>query len=112
MKQPLVSTDDPRATAAMSYALGFLTGAIVLWRAPEHPFVRFHAWQSILFSAALLTLILALDLVPLLGLGLVLALGAGGAVVWVFLLVQAWRGRWFALPLLGDVAFERAGVER
>jgi uncharacterized membrane protein len=48
----------------------------------------------------------ALDAVPLLGLGIVFFLFVGAALLTVLLVWQAYRGRWFLLPLLGDVALE------
>lgn len=111
MPKPGTGTPNPRTIAATAYLLGFLSGAAVLWRYPGDPFVRFHAWQSILFSVALSGLVLAADFIPLLGLGLVFAFGLLGVATWALLLLQALRGRWFLLPLLGDIALERAGVD-
>ena len=104
--QPVPS--ESRATAAAAYFLGFVTGVAVLLRRPADPYVRFHAWQSILFSAVVTIAVLAMDFVPLLGLGLVLVFALGGIATWAVLCVLAWRGRWVMLPLLGDVALERA----
>lgn len=99
---------ESRTAAAAAYFLGFVTGAAILLRGPADPYVRFHAWQSILFSAAVTIAVLAMDFVPLLGLGLVLVFVLGGIATWAVLCVLAWRGRWVMLPLLGDVALERA----
>ncbi|HUP20342.1 MAG TPA: hypothetical protein VM778_10365 [Gemmatimonadota bacterium] len=99
---------ESRAAAAAAYFLGFVTGAAILLRGPDDPYVRFHAWQSILFSAVVTIAILAMDFVPLLGQGLVLVFALAGIVAWVVLCVLAWRGRWVFLPLLGDIALERA----
>lgn len=101
--------DPPRGAgvpAAAAYLLGFVTGLALLLTS-RRPFVRFHAWQSILFSGGLLAVALALDRVPIVGIGIVLMLATTGLAVWLLLVVQAWRGRWFLLPLLGDVALER-----
>lgn len=99
---------DPRHAAALSYLVGFLSAALVLWQRGENPFVRFHAWQSILLSLALSTTLVGVKLVPLLGLALVWAIATLGAIAWIGLMVQAFRGEWTVLPLLGDVALERA----
>lgn len=99
---------DPRHAAALSYLAGFVSAALVLWRRGEDPFVRFHAWQSILFSLALATTLVGVELVPLLGLALVWAIATLGALAWIGLMVQAFRGVWTLLPLLGDVALERS----
>lgn len=94
--------------AALAYPLGFVTGLLCLWRFRDDAYVRFHAWQSILLSTAVLATIAALDFVPLLGLGLVFLLSAGAVVLTAFLMWQAYRGQWFTLPLVGDIAIERA----
>lgn len=102
--------DDPRRAAALAYALGAVTGLFLLIRGTDQPYVRFHAWQSILFTAFLALAVAGLRLVPIMGSVLVLGLIVVGALVWLALLVQAGRGRWFLLPLLGDIAFDRSGA--
>lgn len=104
--------DDARLPASAAYLLGFASGAFVLWRHRDQPFARFHAWQSILFSGFVVAAAVALDLVPIVGLGMALVLVAASALVWAWLLVQAARGHWTLLPLLGDVALERARADR
>lgn len=108
---PSPARRSPNEIAAASYALGFLSGAYCLWRYPDEPFVRFHAWQGILFSAVVVVAYVALDYVPLLGLGLVFFLIAGALILTVWLMWRAYRGEWAMLPLLGDVALERARIE-
>lgn len=100
----------PNEIAAASYALGFFSGAFCLWRYPEEPFVRFHAWQAILFSGCVVLAYVALEFVPLLGLGLVFFLVVGALILTVWLIWRAYRGEWAMLPLLGDVALERARI--
>ena len=99
---------DPRWAAVAAYLLGFVSGAVVLWRYREIEFAAFHAWQSILSSVFLVVVVLGLSMVPIAGLPLALAAMAVGAVVWVALAVQSYRGHWTMLPLVGDVAFERS----
>jgi len=44
---------DPNRWAALSYALGLISGIIVLSMEKRDGYVRFHAWQSVLaFSLA------------------------------------------------------------
>ncbi|HEY7471340.1 MAG TPA: hypothetical protein VIE68_03245 [Gemmatimonadota bacterium] len=95
-----------RSIAALAYALGPVTGiaCIVLYR--DDPYVRFHGWQSLLLSAFVALAMAGLDAVPLLGLGLVFALFVGTLLLILLLVWQAYRGRWFLLPLLGDMALE------
>jgi uncharacterized membrane protein len=115
--------------AALSYVLGFISG-IVFLVLEKDSFVRFHAFQSIMFSVAWMVLSFALSfitgvatssltMVALAGasaagvfagfvslfFGLVgLALGIGGLVLWVLLMVRASQGQRWKLPYIGDVA--------
>ena len=100
------SESERRSVAALAYILGPLTGiaCILLYR--DDQYVGFHAWQSVLLGALVGLAVVCLDAVPLLGLGMVFILFAGAGLLTLLLMWQAWRGRWFALPLLGDVALE------
>jgi uncharacterized membrane protein len=97
---------ETRSIAALAYVLGPVSGiaCILLYR--DDPYVRFHGWQSLLLGAFVAVALAALDAVPLLGLGMVFFLFVGTALLVVLLVWQAYRGRWFLLPLLGDVALE------
>jgi uncharacterized membrane protein len=98
---------DARA-AALAYTLGFVTGLFCLWFYPDRPFVRFHAWQSLLLWIAVGLTILGVDFIPIVGKGLVLILLGTALALTALLLWRAWRGDWWMLPLIGDIARERA----
>jgi uncharacterized membrane protein len=104
---PTPAPGEARA-AALAYALGFLTGIFCLWAYGDRPFVRFHAWQSILLWVAFGTAIVGLDFIPIVGAGVALLALMVGVALSVLLLWRAWRGDWLALPLIGDIARERA----
>ncbi len=107
------SESERRSIAALAYILGPFTGVACILLAREDSYVRFHAWQSLLLGAFVALAIVALDAVPLLGLGMVFFLFVGAGLLTLVLMWQAYRGRWFVLPLLGDVALEivnRAGA--
>jgi uncharacterized membrane protein len=78
-------------------------------------FVRFHAWQSVLFNVAWWILWFGLHIVahlPLLGFLTVLVwplIGLGGFIVWIILLIKANQGRMYKLPVIGDLAEKQAG---
>ena len=100
------SESERRSIAALAYILGPLTGILCILLYREDPYVRFHAWQSMLLGAFVGLAIVALDAVPLLGLGMVFFLCVGAAALTLLLMWQAWSGRWFVIPLLGDVALD------
>ncbi|SRR5258708_2353837 len=127
--QPAVATAQPASTgltsnvaAALAYILGFITGIIFLVIEPyKHDrFVRFHAMQSILYSAAGIVFrigwsILVGALVDVSGwmvlvlvpVGLVISLGLFG--FWIFLMYQAYSNREFRIPIIGAIAAKQVG---
>ena len=99
---------ETRSIAAVAYLLGPVTGVACILLYRDDPFVQFHGWQSLFLSAFVAVAVAALDAVPLLGLGIVFCLFVGIVLLTLLLVWQAFRGRWFLLPLLGDVALEMA----
>ncbi len=109
---------EDRIVGPLCYLLGFVTGLLFLLLEPDRRFVRFHAFQSIAFSVVWFGLSFAagiIALVPFIGpvINAVasLVLGAGGLVVWVYLMWQAYLGRQTELPWLGEWAREQVDRE-
>jgi uncharacterized membrane protein len=97
----------------LCYVAWFITGILFLILAPysRQPFVRFHAFQSILASAALFVawmIISVFALIPVAGPYLSAALfslyGLATFVLWLVLMVQAYQGKKWKLPVIGDLA--------
>ncbi len=117
-----VSGLDPNVAAALSYVLGWITGLIFVLIESENRFVRFHALQSIFFSIAVLVLygglgaFLALfQAVPgvnvvmgILGALVSSLLGIAVFVVWIILMLRAYQGERYKLPVVGDIADQNA----
>lgn len=97
-----------RSIAAVAYLLGPVTAVACILIYRDDPYIQFHGWQSLLLSASVAVAVAALDVVPLLGLGMVFLLFVGVLLLSLLLVWQALRGRWFLLPLLGDVALDIA----
>ena len=90
----------PKNTAAaLSYALAWVTG-IVMLLIEKDPFVRFHAMQSVI-TFGILTL---LSLVPIIGWMLSPFIMIVGFVLWLVLILKAYQGEKFKLPIIGDFA--------
>jgi uncharacterized membrane protein len=89
------------AAGLMCYLLGWLTGIIFLVLEPDNQFVRFHAIQSIIVFGVLSVLIWIFSLF-IWGFSLFLALF--GIFLWVILMVKAYHGERFRLPIAGDIA--------
>lgn len=100
---------------ALTYVLGPLTGVIFLLIEKQDRFVRFHAAQSVVIGLAMIVLSIGLSIVgavlaviPILGwiigLGLSLAFAVGTFVLWVMLMIRAFNGREWEVPVAGGYA--------
>ena len=90
--------------AFLCYILGFITGIIFYVIEKENKFVRFHAMQSIISFAALFVVSFVLGFIPIIGwlIGMLLSLTA--LILWVILMIKAFQGEKFKLPIVGDIA--------
>ncbi len=114
----------PNVAATLSYVLGFITGIIFLVLDPykNDRFVRFHAFQSILFSAALIVFWILWSGIVWTILGGVLFMWAilnmismlvslAAFVVWILLMYKAYNNDRFMIPFIGDIADRQAGQQ-
>lgn len=103
---------------ALCYVLGLVTGIVFLVLAPynQNKFVRFNAFQAIFAHVALIALWIvesmlafilpwSLHFVTFL-ISTVLIFGA--LAVWILLIVKAYQGERFKLPVIGDIAEKQA----
>jgi len=100
----MAKTGLPKNTAAaLSYALGWLSG-IVFLLIEKDSFVRFHAAQSVV-TFGILTIIV---LIPFLWFFVPIA-WIFGFVLWLVLIYKAYQGEEFKLPWVGDLAKKLLG---
>jgi len=78
-------------------------------------FIRFHSFQAILLAGVFLAVGIALGIfiqIPFLGwiMGFLLApiVGLAQFVLWIILLLKAFQGQMFKLPVIGDIAEKHA----
>lgn len=111
---------------ALAYLFGLITGIIVFLAADKKDrFSRFHAAQSIMFNLAVWVIAFVIGIVtapfaaagamytgmvfPLLmfgALGIVwMVYGVLVFLVWLFLIVKAYSGKEYRIPVLGDWAY-------
>ncbi len=90
----------PNMEALLCYSLGFITGIVFYLVEKENKFVRFHAMQSIVVFGALLIAGFVIMLIPVINVAFWLA----ETVLWIVLMVKAYQGEKFKLPLAGDIA--------
>jgi len=102
-------------------AIAYITFApaicfLILPRYNGRPYVRFHAWQSLLLTLVvfLVSFLLTFLAVPALIFGAYSSIWlwglvwSGWVIVWVFCAISALNGKSFKLPLLGGLAEREA----
>ncbi|ABR54760.1 protein of unknown function UPF0132 [Methanococcus vannielii SB] len=90
--------------AVLAYLLGFVSGGILLVIEKESSFVKFHAMQSIIVSAAIFVLSIVLAFIPIIGWLLGLLLMPASLIIWFFCMFKAYKGEMYKLPVIGDMA--------
>jgi len=79
-------------------------------------FVRFHSFQCLFFAVAWTVLWIGLSFIahiPFLGWATVLVwplVSLSGFVIWLILVLKAYQGQMFKLPVIGDMAEQQAGA--
>jgi len=66
--------------------------------------VRFHAMQSIMTFGGLTVLFMVLGFIPIIGWMLIPVLVIAQLILWILLMVKAYQGQTFKLPMIGDLA--------
>ena len=95
---------DANVAACLSYVFGLITGIIFYVLEKENKFVKFHAMQSIVVFGAVFVLGIILPFIPVVGWILLPIVYIGSVVLWILLMVKAYQGETFKLPIAGDVA--------
>lgn len=90
---------DENLAALLSCVFGCITGVIFFLLEKDSKFVKFYALQSTIFFAATFVL----GFVPIIG----LFTGLLSFIVWIILLIKAYQGEWFELPIIGKIAMDQ-----
>ena len=90
--------------ALLSYLIGFITGIIFYVIEKDNKFVRFHAMQSIITFGALFVLNAILVFIPIIGWVLMPIVGIISLILWIILMIKAYQGENYKLPIVGDIA--------
>jgi len=94
----------PNMAGLLCYLAGFVTGIIFLVIEKDNKFVRFHAMQSIFVFGGLFALQIVLSFIPFIGWILIPFVGIAGLILWVILMIKAYNGEMYKLPIIGDMA--------
>jgi uncharacterized membrane protein len=95
----------------LCYLLGWVTG-LIFYFVDKRPFVRFHAAQSIVVFGGLMVIRIVLSMVFIsgglagfsMGMGLLWLVSLVGLVLWILLMIKAYQGEKFRVPLAADLA--------
>ena len=90
--------------AMLSYLIGILTGIVFYLVEKESKFVRFHAMQSMLTFGALFVLNILLAFIPFINLIALPVIWFLGVALTIILMIKAYQGEMFKLPVVGDIA--------
>lgn len=93
----------------LCYLALWVTGLIFILLEQDNKFVRFHAMQSIIVFGALNVISIVLGFVPILGRIIWGIVGLIGFALWIVLMIRAYQGVYYKLPIAGDLAEQWSG---
>lgn len=116
--QPLVATSGLADNVAGMLAYVTIIPAIIFLVVEPYNrsrFIRFHSFQSIFFTVAIVAIHIALSIVAVvpflvfITLPLHMLVSLAALVLWIILLLKANQGQMYKLPIIGDLAEKQAG---
>lgn len=93
----------------LCYLGGWITGIIFFIIEKENKIVRFHAVQSIAISVVLMVVYFILGLIPIIGWIIMPLVGIVSLILWIVLMLKAYQGKMYKLPVIGDFAEKQVG---
>src|SRR3989440_6283060 len=111
---------DPKVSAGLGYLI-LIVGLIFFFIEKQNRFVRFHTLQAVLLAISLFVLFFVIIFAGIAaafvngGLaGLIFSLGnlvvwVGGFIAWLMGMINAFQGKYFKLPVIGDLAERWSG---
>jgi uncharacterized membrane protein len=110
-EQDVTKTDtglQQNVAGLLCYLLGWITGIIFLILEKDNRFVRFHAVQSIIVFGVYTVISIILNWIPVVGWILNTILGIAAFIFWIVLMVKAYQGKMYKMPVAGDIAEKQA----
>ena len=87
--------------SALAYGLTFISGLIIFLIETDNKKIRFHALQSIVFGL-IWTVFPTLLAFTIILAPLALLFNLAMLIVWIFMIVKAYKGQSFRLPIIAD----------
>jgi uncharacterized membrane protein len=94
----------PNVAGLLCYLGAWITGLIFLLLEKDSKFVRFHAIQSIATYVVLFVIYIIFWMIPIIGWIINILIGIAMFVLWIVLMYNAYQGKKFKLPIVGDFA--------
>ena len=88
----------------LCYIVGWISGLVFFLIEKDSKFVKFHAMQSIITSVALMIIFWVVNIIPFVGWAISGIVGVLALVLWIVLMIKAYQGEKFKLPVIGDLA--------
>ncbi len=98
---------DENLVALLAIAFSPITAIIFLVMEKESKFVKFHSIQSLVVVVFTFVLYTVLGMIPILGWMMIPFVGIGVFVLWIVMLIKAYQGEWFELPIAGKFSMEQ-----
>lgn len=90
--------------ALLCYLFTWITGIIFFLLEKKSKFVKFHAMQSIITFLGLTIISLIFGWIPIIGWAITGLIGLISLILWIILMIEAYRGEKYKLPLVGEIA--------
>ena len=101
---------------SLCYVLGIITGLFFFLMEKKNKFVRFHSLQAIFFSVVWLILQVVVSVlfsfIPFLFKPLLFLINLVAVIFWVTLMVKAYQGEYFLLPVIGKMAMDNSEIKQ
>ena len=90
--------------ALLCYVGWWISGIVLLLLEPDNKFVRFHAIQSIIVLGFITLAGWVLGFMPVIGAWISWIVWGIGIALWIVLMVKAYQGAKYKMPIAGDLA--------
>ena len=84
--------------------IGIIASILFVILEKQSKYVKFHAIQSLIVSGFFIALSYVLGFIPVLGFPLSPIIVIVVVILWIFLMIKAYQGEYFKLPIAGDIA--------
>lgn len=93
---------EPNVAAGLAVLFGWISGLIFFLIEKESKFVKFYAFQALIVGLCMI-----LSPIPVIG----WIWGILMLVLWIIMLINAFSGKIFKVPVIGNIAAKQAGLE-